>query len=1261
MKKLFLLSLFLFSSLLFAQKEKTLFWEISGNGLAKKSYLYGTMHVNDKVSYHLSDAFFKNLLGADIVSNESDPETWDDIIGLMKPAELYAPYNFYTTFYLKPLVKKELKSVFVNNNYFTSMLSGVEGVQSDFQENTVLDMFIYQTGRKYKKRIVGLESAKGSMLSIMKIKQEDAVPDERNRELLVKLMKSGNFNETLRDYYREKDIVMLDSIYKLMMSKKAFDIMITNRNIVMTKSIDSLAKTGSLFSAVGAAHLAGKAGIIQLLKNKGYTLTPIFDEISTDGQKQKKTIEDFFPNPGFEVVATTDGMLKMPLNKKIIRTQENVGSPDFTNGGAINIKRVPLNFFLDKKNESFNPKTLDSLFFENIAGEILEKNYFQEENFVGYDIKNATKNGNKQHWRFYITPLELITVSMTGSGNYTKQFEKEVFDNIKIKSFSNSWDNISPIKGGFSVNVPSFNTVYGNSEDVVANVSIQAFDATEKGYYFVTERTLNNTNFLEDSEFEQKQIHYEFYLQHDIDSTNTTFDKLKKSFTSESKIGNQKIRLKSVIYGSKYYLLGTINASDTNASKFFDSFKEEKFKYSSKLKTFTDTIAKFKIDIPEKQNETLFLDIDQDNFKSKNKFLSKSVNQIFNSQSGVTVELEFYKYHKYETIKNLDSIKTQIRKHFLHEESKVNYDDYEDEFDTYNSTSLLDGRFNSKKGFTSSKWDKLLEIEEDKYQILEESSSFDIEKNVHVFNALVSREHATQAVKYKVVFNEESKTELAALVDRNYANNDPFIESTFNSFSLTDKNATSVFDDKLDVFLEDAKSENDTLRYSAMKSIYELAIGKDDFEKITNFIDTFQFKDSETNAIESLIEKIGAVEDNRVIPYLEKKYKSETVKTTIQISILTALAGQKSKLGYKKIIELLEYDLPISDNEYDIINLFGVFEKDVQNSKELFPKIFQFYSIKEYNVPILSFCNKLFDANVINSKKLNSYKKICTTNAKLEYKRTLSWKQKNPIEEDDEVESTVVPVLEKYEDEESGSETEDLSAEAEDVVDNGIKDYTEEVETADAPVTDLINYMNLLSRFPQDEATKTLFAKIKSLNIPQLNIELLRLGIINNTLSDKEIQEALANPKNRYIVVQLLLYKSKTALLNSIEDDEIAEAAVVNFESLKQKDAISLLEKKSDVYNNKDIIYYFFEIERKVEKDELSKKTLYPIAFIVENGRINPLAYQVFSSSEINEEDDISKTYQRLITQSKNETHYRASFVKQKEEEGNYLFDEYED
>ena len=1272
MKKTLLLALLLVTSLSFAQKEKTLFWEISGNGLTKKSYLYGTMHVNDKISYHLSDAFFKNLLASDIVSNESDPETWDEVIALMQQNNLYSPYNFYATFYLNPIKKNAIKTVFINSNYFANMLSGVEGEKSDYQENTVLDMFIYQTGRKYKKRIIGLESATESMLSIMKIKQDDARPDDKNRELLLKIVKSGNFNEATKEYYREKDVVMLDSIYKLMFSKKAHDALIVNRNIIMTKSIDSLAKTGSLFSAVGAAHLAGKQGIIQLLRDKGYTVSPIIDVMSKSGEAQKKAIEDFYLNPGFTATSSKDNMIKMPLTNKIIKNGEDIGSPDFTNGGAISIKRIPLNSFMNKKGELFNPKTIDSLFFENIPGTILEKNYFEQDNYIGYDIKNSTKNGNNQHWRFYITPLELITVSMIGNGNYTRQFEKEVFDNIKIKSFSNNWERITPLKGGFSVEVPEFNMVYGNTDETVKNVEIQAYNSSEKGYYFVTESTLNSTNFLEDSEFEQKQIHYEFYLQHDADSTNTKFDKIKQVFTSQSKIGTKNVKLKSVIKGTKYYLLGTINASKENSTKFFESFIEEKFNYKTPYTTYTDTVSKFKIDVPKKQNEALFLDIPDFNYKSKNAFISKAESKSFNSASGKSVDLEFYKYHKYDHIDNLDSVKVYFKKMALNENLYENNDDevdYNEEYDDYDDydkityTSLLNLNFNSKKGFSKSIWNDLVKDKEEKYEIISESSTFDKDTNTHFFNTIVSKPNATQAIKSKIIFTEDSYAELSTLVEREYKNDDDFIEKTFNSYLPIEKNTTSVFSDKIKLFIEDATNEKDTIRYSAMNSINELKIDKKDFETVTNFIDTFKFKDSEIDAAESLLLKIGKIEDSRVIPYLEKTYKKENVKTGIQFGVLNALTYQKSKLAYKQIMDLLEYDLPISTNEYDISSMFQLFEKDLENSKELFPKIYQYYSIKEYNEPIIKFCNKLLESNLVNPKKLSSFKKIITTNAKLEYKRVVSWKEKNPKEdvedEDDSVEDQTVAVIEaatKAIEKEEDIEEEEVV----EIISDSVSRFSNDIETAEAPVKDLINYINLMYSFQKDEAFLTLIEKIKKLEISQLDIELLRLDILNNRLSTAEIETALNNLKTRYITIQLLLNKNKTALYNSISDEKIAESAVYNFESLKEKDKISLLYKQNVNTNNKETIYYFFEIIRKVAKDEVEKKELYPIAFVVENSKINPIAYKVLTTKDINDDDvNLNKIYQSIITESLNEKHFRATFEKVKELEENYLYDEY--
>lgn len=54
----------------------SLLWEITGNGLTKPSYLFGTMHVSSKMAFHLGDSFYFALKQADAVALELNPELW---------------------------------------------------------------------------------------------------------------------------------------------------------------------------------------------------------------------------------------------------------------------------------------------------------------------------------------------------------------------------------------------------------------------------------------------------------------------------------------------------------------------------------------------------------------------------------------------------------------------------------------------------------------------------------------------------------------------------------------------------------------------------------------------------------------------------------------------------------------------------------------------------------------------------------------------------------------------------------------------------------------------------------------------------------------------------------------------------------------------------------------------------------------------------------------------------------------------------------
>src|SRR5438067_3038977 len=86
MRALIAAAVFIFSfSVSYSQKTKvppknypSLLWEITGNGLAKPSYLFGTMHVSNKMAFHLSDSFYLGIKHADVLALETNPGNWQE-------------------------------------------------------------------------------------------------------------------------------------------------------------------------------------------------------------------------------------------------------------------------------------------------------------------------------------------------------------------------------------------------------------------------------------------------------------------------------------------------------------------------------------------------------------------------------------------------------------------------------------------------------------------------------------------------------------------------------------------------------------------------------------------------------------------------------------------------------------------------------------------------------------------------------------------------------------------------------------------------------------------------------------------------------------------------------------------------------------------------------------------------------------------------------------------------------------------------------
>src|SRR5882757_11504478 len=75
------------------KKYPALLWEISGNGLTKPSYLFGTMHVSSKLVFHLSDSFYLALKSVDAVALELNPDTWQgEMVSMNNIKENYTEF-----------------------------------------------------------------------------------------------------------------------------------------------------------------------------------------------------------------------------------------------------------------------------------------------------------------------------------------------------------------------------------------------------------------------------------------------------------------------------------------------------------------------------------------------------------------------------------------------------------------------------------------------------------------------------------------------------------------------------------------------------------------------------------------------------------------------------------------------------------------------------------------------------------------------------------------------------------------------------------------------------------------------------------------------------------------------------------------------------------------------------------------------------------------------------------------------------------------
>jgi uncharacterized protein YbaP (TraB family) len=286
--KLLLIVFIGFSSVLCAQTKKatnSLLWEISGNGLKKPSYLFGTHHLIGAKFADTMKVLQEKFKSADAVVGEivmdSTTQTKmapflvmknNTLDSLLTKAEYKEVEDYFKSkqpdFELKPLNNFKPAMVAIMMMLFESpdMLKDIgEGIDDSFQKYA----------KKNGKSLYGLETAEyqGALLFNSDLQKQKKALLKSIREV----DKSKQKMEELKTYYIAQDIDKLTELFKIQdeESKEFMTELLKNRNNRWLEQLPTMMQKQSLFIAVGAGHLVGDEGLIKGLQAKGYSLKPV--------------------------------------------------------------------------------------------------------------------------------------------------------------------------------------------------------------------------------------------------------------------------------------------------------------------------------------------------------------------------------------------------------------------------------------------------------------------------------------------------------------------------------------------------------------------------------------------------------------------------------------------------------------------------------------------------------------------------------------------------------------------------------------------------------------------------------------------------------------------------------------------------------------------------------------------------------------------------------------------------------------------------
>lgn len=270
-------------SLPIAKDNNSLLWEISGKDLSKPSYLFGTFHLmcredikfseNLKAALHSSDEVYfemdlddpANTLGAVFFMNMRGDTTLKDLFSKDEYARLES--FFKDSLKMSISFMNKMKPMMLEALMYPKLMpcKNMSGIEQELMAMAMKD----------KKEIKGFETIE-FQASVF-----DSIPyTVQAKELLKNIDSMASYKiffDSMLYIYKSQQLERIGG----MMNDTSFgaaedqDILLNKRNRNWVKQLETILPKKSIFIAVGAGHLPGENGVLELLRKNGYTVKPV--------------------------------------------------------------------------------------------------------------------------------------------------------------------------------------------------------------------------------------------------------------------------------------------------------------------------------------------------------------------------------------------------------------------------------------------------------------------------------------------------------------------------------------------------------------------------------------------------------------------------------------------------------------------------------------------------------------------------------------------------------------------------------------------------------------------------------------------------------------------------------------------------------------------------------------------------------------------------------------------------------------------------